>query len=70
MYAEAVRLFPDARVAAVGLFSVGGNILPLAATPLVGAAIASGDGDDAILALAAIAVLAGLVNLRPVAPPE
>ena len=70
MYAEAVRLFPDARIAAVGLFSVGGNILPLAATPLVGAAIAGGNGREAMFALAAVAVLAGLANLRPVAPPE
>ena len=69
MYAEAVRLFPDARIAAVGLFSVGGNILPLAATPFVGAAIAGGSGREAIAALAAVALLAGLANLRPVAPP-
>jgi len=45
----------------VGLFSVGGNLLPLAVTP----AIASGDGDLAILLLAGISVLAGLANLRP-----
>ena len=65
MYDEAVRLFPDARVAAVGLFSVGANLLPLAVTPPIGAAIASGDGDLAFLALAAISLAAGLANLRP-----
>ena len=70
MYAEAVRLFPDARIAAVGLFSVGGNILPLAATPLVGAAIAGGSGREAMVALAAVALVAGIANLRPVAPPR
>ncbi|HLM31345.1 MAG TPA: hypothetical protein VK326_06760 [Solirubrobacterales bacterium] len=49
----------------MGLFSVGGNLLPLAVTPAIGAAIASGDGDLAILLLAGISVLAGLANLRP-----
>jgi predicted MFS family arabinose efflux permease len=67
MYDEAERLFPEARVAAVGLFSLGANVLPLAATPPVGAAIGSGDGDIAMLALAAISLAAGLANLRPAA---
>lgn len=65
MYDEAERLFPEARIAAVGLFSVGANLLPLAVTPPIGAAIGSGDGDLAILALAAISLAAGLANLRP-----
>jgi predicted MFS family arabinose efflux permease len=65
MYDEAERLFPEARVAAVGLFSVGANLLPLAVTPPIGAAIGSGDGDLAMLALAAISLAAGLANLRP-----
>ncbi|MGH2986256.1 MAG: MFS transporter, partial [Solirubrobacterales bacterium] len=65
MYDEAERLFPEARIAAVGLFSVGANILPLAVTPPIGAAIGSGDGDLAILALAALSLAAGLANLRP-----
>jgi hypothetical protein len=70
MYDEAARLFADARVAAIGLFSVGGNLLPLVATPPLGAAIASGDGDLAFLGLAAITLLAGVLNLRPVSPPD
>jgi hypothetical protein len=68
MYDEASRLFPRARVAAVGLFSVGGNLLPLAVTPAIGAAISSGDGDLAMLLLAGIALVAGLANLRPAVP--
>jgi hypothetical protein len=68
MYDEASRLFPQARVAAVGLFSVGGNLLPLAVTPAIGAAISSGDGDLAMLLLAGIALVAGLANLRPAVP--
>lgn len=67
MYDEAQRLFPEARIAAVGLFSVGANVLPAAATPPIGAAIAAGDGELALLALAAISLAAGLANLKPVA---
>lgn len=70
MYDEASRLFPESRVAAVGLLSVGGNFLPLAVTPAIGAAISSGDGDLAILLLAAISVLAGLANLKPAVGPS
>ena len=66
MYDEAQRLFPEARVAAVGLLSVGGNILPLALLPLVGAAIEAGRGEVALCGLAVLPVLAGLANLRPV----
>lgn len=66
MYDEAARLFPTSRVAAIGLFSLGGNALPLLATPPVGAAIATGDGDVAMLALALVSLMAGLANLSPV----
>jgi predicted MFS family arabinose efflux permease len=65
MYDEAQELFPEARVAAVGLFSVGANLLPLAVTPPVGAAIGDGHGDLAMLLLAAVTAAAGLANLRP-----
>ena len=68
MYDEAERLFPGARVAAVGLLSVGGNILPLAVMPVVGAAIADGKGEIALIALAVVPLLSGLANLRPAAP--
>jgi hypothetical protein len=65
MYDEAQELFPEARVAAVGLFSVGANLLPLVVTPPVGAAIGDGHGDLAMLLLAAVTAAAGLANLRP-----
>ena len=68
MYDEAERLFPQARVAAVGLFSVGANVLPLAVMPAAGAAIGAGRGELAMIGLAAITVAAGLANLRPAAP--
>jgi predicted MFS family arabinose efflux permease len=70
MYDEAQELFPGARVAAVGLFSVGGNVLPLVVMPSVGAAIAAGHGEAALLGLAVVPLLAGLANLRPVAGGE
>lgn len=70
MYGEAGRLFPGAQIAAVSLFSLGGNVLPLVITPSVGGAIEHDNGELAILILAAIPLLAGLVNLRPAAPRE
>lgn len=70
MYDEAQRLFPGSRIAAVGLLSVGGNLLPLAVMPAIGAAISSGDGELALLALAAVPLLAGLANLKPAAPDD
>ena len=68
MYDEARQLFPEARIAAVGLLSTGGNILPLAAMPIVGAAIGGGHGELALFALALVALGAGLANLKPAAP--
>jgi predicted MFS family arabinose efflux permease len=65
MYDEAARLFPDAKVASVGLFSVGANVLPAVVTPFVGAAIAADRGELAVLALAGLTIAAGLANLRP-----
>ena len=70
MYDEAQRLFPDARVAAVGMFSVGANVLPAVLLPLVGAAIAHDHGEIAMVGLAALSVLAGVVDLRPAVPAE
>jgi len=70
MYDEGQRLFPEARVAAIGLPSVGGNFLPLAVVPAVGAAIGAGHGELALLALAVIPLIAGLANLRPAVPDE
>ncbi len=65
MYDEAQQLYPDARVAAVGLLSVGGNVLPLAVLPVLGAAIEHGNGEVALCALAALPLLTGLANLKP-----
>jgi hypothetical protein len=67
-YEEASHLFPGARIAAVGVLSVGANALPLAVAPLVGDAIADGNGEAALLGLAVVPLIAGLLNLRPAVP--
>lgn len=67
MFGEAHGLYPDAGMAGVGLLSVGANLLPALLLPPVGSAIESGRGDLGILALAAVSLVAGLANLRPVA---
>lgn len=57
--------FPDARVPALA-FSVGWvDFVPLVAVPIVGSALAGGEGEEAWLILAALVVAAGLVNLPP-----
>jgi predicted MFS family arabinose efflux permease len=70
MYDEAQQMFPDARMAAVGVFSVGANLMPALVLPPIGAAIDAGRGELAMFALAAASLLAGLVNLRPAVAPE
>ena len=52
------------------MFSVGANVLPALLLPLVGAAIAHDHGEIAMIGLAALSVLAGVVNLRPAVPAE
>jgi len=68
MYDEAAHMFPGARIATIGLFSVGANVLPLALAPIVGAAISEGHGTEALLVLAVVPLLAGVANLRPAVP--
>jgi nitrate/nitrite transporter NarK len=68
MMDEAQRLFPDRPVAPITVLQVGANIVPMIAIPIVGAALAAGDGDAALLALAAFVAAAGLANLKPAVP--
>lgn len=70
MYEELETLFPGAAIAAISTFSLGGNLLPLVLMPLVGAALDSGNGEEAMLGLAILPLLAGLANLRPVTARE
>lgn len=68
MYDEAARSYPQAPVAPIAFFTMGGNLFPLVAVPLVGSALASGEGELAFAVLAAVLGLAGLASLRPAVP--
>ena len=59
------RVLPDRPVGGLGLLLTGANSFPIAAIPLVGAAIGSGDAEAAFLALAAFVLVAGIANARP-----
>lgn len=64
------RVFEDRPVGGLAMLQVFANAFPIFAVPLFGAALASGDEGIAFAALAAIAVLSALLNMRtPVAPP-
>jgi MFS family permease len=65
MMVEGQWLFPAVPVAPISLLVLFANALPVAAIPLVGAALQNGNGEEALLALAAVVALAGLLNLRP-----
>jgi predicted MFS family arabinose efflux permease len=68
MMDEAQRLFPQSPLAPITLLQLGANAIPMIAIPIVGAALATGSGDTALLALAAFCALGGLANLRPAVP--
>lgn len=61
---EAQDLYPEAPGEPVALMTLAALIPPVIAIPLIGHAIAQGDGDVAFGALAAFVVLATLFNLR------
>jgi predicted MFS family arabinose efflux permease len=64
MMTEAQQLFPDAPSEPLALMSLAAMIPPIFAIPLVGKALDDGNGEAAMLALAAFLVLATLLNLR------
>jgi nitrate/nitrite transporter NarK len=69
MMDEAQRLFPQEPLAPITLLQLGANAVPMIAIPIVGAALAAGSGDTALVALAAFCALGGIANLRPVVAP-
>ena len=69
MIDEAERLFPASPLPAISFMSLGANMFPAAAIPLVGVALDAGRGEEALIAIAAVVALAGVVNLRPAAEP-
>ena len=65
MVVEAQWLFPTEPVAPLSLLMLIANVVPIAAIPMVGAALESGHGERALLILAGLVALAGVVNVRP-----
>jgi len=70
MMDEAQRLFPQRPLAPITLLQLAANTIPMIVIPLVGAALAGGDGEAALLALAAFCAVGGVANLRPAVPPS
>jgi hypothetical protein len=57
-------VLPDRPVGGLGLLLTGANAFPIAAIPLVGAALANDNPDAAFLPLAALVLVAGIANHR------
>jgi predicted MFS family arabinose efflux permease len=64
MMTEAQELFPDAPSEPLALMTLAALIPPIFAIPLVGQALDDGNGEAAMLALAAFLAVATLLNLR------
>ena len=69
-YEEGVRVIPGSPTGGLGLLQALANVFPIPVTPLLGAALASGDATAGWLALATFVLLAGLLNSRAAVPPE
>jgi MFS family permease len=70
VYDEGENVLPGRPLGGLGLIVTGASVFPIAAIPLVGSAMGSGDGEAAFLALAAFAALSGLANAKPATPPS
>lgn len=68
VYDEGERVIPDRPLGGLGITIGGCNVLPILVVPLVGAALAAGDAEVAWLGVAALAVIAALLNARPAVP--
>ena len=66
---QGVRVLPESPLGGLGVTQATSNSFPIAVTPLLGAALAAGDGEAAWLAIAAFVFIGGLLNLRPAVPP-
>jgi fucose permease len=69
VYDQGVRVLLESPVGGLGVTQATSNSFPIAVTPLLGAALAAGDGEAAWLAIAAFVFIGGLLNLRPAVPP-
>ena len=65
MMDEAQRLFPQRPLAPITVLQVGANAVPMIVIPIVGAALAEGSGEAALIALGAFCAIGGVANLRP-----
>jgi MFS family permease len=68
MMDEAQRLFPQQPLAPITVLQLAANAIPMVVIPLVGAALAAGSGEAALLALGAFVAIAGVANFSPAAP--
>jgi MFS family permease len=70
MFDEGERLLEDDPVLSLTFLTVGANATSIWAIPLIGSALAAGNGEEAFLVLAAFVALAGIANLRPAVRPD
>jgi len=70
MMDEAQSLFPQHPLAPITVLQLAANAIPMIAIPIVGAALAAGSGEAALLALAAFCAVGGVANFRPAVPPD
>ena len=66
---ETERLFPRSPLPAIGFVTIWANVFPMAVIPLIGVALDADRGEAVLFALAALVAVAGVVNLKPAAPP-
>jgi len=69
VYDEGVRVIPESPAGGLGLVQAIANTFPIPVTPLLGAALAAGNGDAGWIAIGATVLLGGLLNARPAVPP-
>ena len=69
MMDEAQRMFPQQPLPPITVLQLAANALPMVVIPIVGAALAAGSGEAALLALAAFCCLGGVANLKPAVSP-
>src|SRR5262249_15993846 len=62
VYDEGVRVIPESPAGGLGLVQAIANTFPIPVTPLLGAALAAGNGDAGWIAIGALVLLAGLLN--------
>lgn len=69
VYDQGIRVLPESPVGGLGVTQATSNCFPIFVTPLLGAALAVGEGAEGWLAIAAMVLLGGIANARPAVPP-